>query len=580
MNENAKTLTFVAVAAAVVVLALVARPSLPVSSPDDVRNTPLYPDFTDPLAVTSLEIVEYDDQRGEVHPFQVAQVDVKGKTRWSIPSHDGYPADAKDQVASVAAGLMGLNILKMESDNQGDRREYGVVDPDPKTLKVGETGVGTKVIMKGKDGKELLALVIGKEVPGRSGLRYVRKVGESPIYVVEAKTSKLTTKFESWIERNLLGINSFDIKRLWIRDHSVDAMQQALIQRGEMQIEYNDTGEPKWKLLEDKKFATSKDKPGEGQWVTVPLPEDEELNTTRLDTLKTALDDLKIVDISRKPAGLSTDLKAAADFTNQREAVESLARKGFFVAELTKGQVELFSNDGEIRIATKDGVDYVLRFGEIAGAGTAKTDDKDKEKGKEEGAEKDKQGPGVNRYLFVMAEFNPDLLPKPQLEPLPEAKTDAQKPAEEKKPEEAKPEDKKPDEAKPEEKKPEEAKPEDKKPEEKPAEEKKPEEKAAEADKALQAERERVEKENKRKQEEYDKKVEDGRKRVAELNARFADWYYVISDEVYRKIHLNHDEIIKKKDKAAEKKDGQASQGDTMPADLLEKMKEAGPAGQ
>ena len=189
-----------------------------------MRNQPLYPDFKDPLAVTSLEIVEFDDQRGEVHPFQVAQVDVKGKTRWSIPSHDDYPADAKDQVASAAAGLMGLKVLEMVSDNQGDQREYGVVDPDPKTLKVGDTGVGTKVVMKDKDGKELLALVIGKEVPDRPGLRYVRKVGEAPIYIVEAKTDKLSTKFEDWIERNLLGINTFDIKRLWIRDYSVDEL--------------------------------------------------------------------------------------------------------------------------------------------------------------------------------------------------------------------------------------------------------------------------------------------------------------------------------------------------------------------
>ena len=58
------------------------------------------------------------------------------------------------------------------------------------------------------------------------------------------------------------------------------------------------------------------------------MPADEELNTAKLDELKTALDDLKIVDVSRKPAGLSADLKAAADFTTKHEAVESLARQG------------------------------------------------------------------------------------------------------------------------------------------------------------------------------------------------------------------------------------------------------------
>jgi hypothetical protein len=519
MNENAKTLTFVAVAAIVVVVAVITRPSLTTSSPtEDHRNQPLYPDFKDPLAVTSLEIVEFDDQRGEVHPLKVMQVEVKGKPRWSIPSHEDYPADAKDQVASAAAGLMGLTILEMVSDNQGDQREYGVVDPDPKTLKIGDTGVGERVVMKGKDGKDLLTLIIGKEVPGRSGLRYVRKVGQDPIFVVSAKTDRLSTKFEDWIERNLLGINTFDLRRLFIRDHSVDQINAALIQRGEMAIEYNDTGEPKWKLAEDRKYTASKETPGKGEWVPVKMPANEELNTARLDELKTALDDLKIVDVARKPAGLSADLKAAADITSREEAIKSLARMGFFAAELTKGQVEIFSNEGEIRITLKDGVEYVLRFGGIAGAGSSKKDKKDSENG-----EKETKSTGVNRYLFVMADYNPNMIAKPKLDPVPEEKK-----ADDKKPEDKKPEDKKP---------------EDKKPEDKKAEDKKAEDK-----KATDAEREKVIKENKRKQDEYDQKVADAKKRVTELNDRFADWYYVISDEVYRKIHLGHDELFKKKE--------------------------------
>ena len=70
--------------------------------------------------------------------------------------------------------------------------------------------------------------------------------------------------------------------------------------------------------------------------------------------------------------------------------------------------------------------------------------------------------------------------------------------------------------------------------------------------KTAQAEKERIEKENKRKQDEYQQKIADGKKRVAELNARFADWYYVISDEVYRKIDLSRSDIIKKKEKKAD----------------------------
>ncbi len=40
------------------------------------------------------------------------------------------------------------------------------------------------------------------------------------------------------------------------------------------------------------------------------------------------------------------------------------------------------------------------------------------------------------------------------------------------------------------------------------------------------------------------KKVKE---RVQQLNERFAEWYYVISDEVYRKIHLGRGDIVRKK---------------------------------
>jgi hypothetical protein len=589
MNENAKTLTFVVVAAVAVLLAVVTRPHLPVAAPENASGQPLYPDFKDPLAVASLEIVEFDEATASVRPFQVARLEVKGKTRWVIPSHDDYPADAKDQVASAAAGLMELKPLEMVSEDLGAQQEYGVIQPDPKTLKVGATGVGTEVIMKDSAGKELLALVIGKEVPGRPGLRYVRKVNQAPIYVVEAKTDKLSTKFENWIERNLLQINTFDMKQVQIRDYALKNYggSLAIVQRSKMQVDYSDTGEPKWKLVDDQKFVPDEQSPEGGRWAPVKMADNEEVNAAKMDELKTALDDLKIIDISRKPAGLSTDLKVAGEFAKNREGLESLADKGFLVGELVKGQPEIFSNEGEFRVVMKDGVEYVLRFGEIAGAGPSKSDEKPKDAKNEADKDKEKKGSGLNRYLFVMAEFNGGILPKPQFETLPEAKKDAQqKPVDETKTDEAKPEDKKPEEGKADEKKPDEKAGEANKTDEKKADEKKPDEKKTE-----EAARQRIEKENKRKQDEYDQKLADGKKHVADLNARFADWYYVISEEVYRKIHLGRDDIVKKKEPPKtpgdEKKDEHAGHDHdempkepALPSEELEKLKAEGLKGE
>ena len=87
----------------------------------NVHNQPLYPDFKDPQKVASLEVVKFDEARGEVHPFTVAQIKHAGKgpVRWSIPSHDDYPADAKDQVATAATALMGLRDHRHGQRQQG-----------------------------------------------------------------------------------------------------------------------------------------------------------------------------------------------------------------------------------------------------------------------------------------------------------------------------------------------------------------------------------------------------------------------------------------------------------------------------
>ena len=520
MNDNTKTITFVTVGAAVLLIAWFSQPSLPGSAPDEMIGQPLVDEF-DPLSATHLEILKYDEDAAAVRRFEVAQVDGV----WSIPSHDDYPADAKDHLAEAAAGLLSREILGVVTDNPGEHATYGVIDPDPEDPK---TGMGTRVTMKDKDDKVLLCLVIGKPVPDKTDLHYVRRADQDPVYTAAVKTDNLSTRFEDWIEKDLLKMSAWDIKKVKIRDYSVDEANMALIQRGEMTLEHNDNDDPRWKLVEDEIFQRDK-------WVPVKMAEDEELDTTKLDAMKTALDDLKIVDVNPKPAGLSADLKAAESFVKNAQAIRSLMRCGFFVAQL-EGQVHLFSNEGEIRVLMKDGVEYVLRFGEIAGGSTSEKPDKEKEeegKKEEEGAEKSDTA-GLNRYIFVTTEFNPDIIEKPKLEPPPEKKPE-EKPADtpadfdslkEKAP--------KPGEPAP-----------------------KPESKPEDKQKDLQAERDRIDKENKRKQEEYEEKIEKGKKHVKELNDRFADWYYIIPDDVYQKIHLGRKGIVKKKEKKEEKKEGE-----------------------
>ncbi len=540
MNENTKTLTFLGVAVAIVAIAWVSRPSSLTMKPEQMQGKLLFSQFTNPLDATSLEIIKYDEATGTRSPFKVAQVD----GRWSIPSHDNYPADAKDHLAEVATSLMDLKVLSVVGDSPGDHALYGVVDPASKSLTVGATGVGTRVTIKDKENKILLDLVIGKADKDRPELHYVRRANEDAVYTVALNTDKLSTKFSDWIEKDLLKMNTWDILGLKVQDYSVDLIAGKQNQRAEFALGYNDTGNPKW-TLESAKVVK------DGHWVDGKLKPDEELNTAKLDAMRSALGDLKIVDVSRKPKGLSGELKATGDLKNNQETVQSLAAKGFYLVPTSENHNELFSNEGETRVTMKDGVEYILRFGQIAGSsgpsGEKKQDDK---KDDDKGEGDDSSDAGVNRYLFVMAEFNPDAIKKPELQPLPDvpaepAKADAGKDAE-KKDGDKKDGDKK--------------------------DAKKPDPKA---------ERERIEKENKRKQDDYNEKVKKGQEHVKELNDRFADWYYVISDNVYQKIHLTRADIIK----AKEAKDAKAgAQAGEPPFDMsqtpaaLEQLKGAVPA--
>ena len=454
MNELNRTVVFVAIAVVLSLITYATMPSIEQQSPADMVGETLFPEFQDPLDATSLEVVKYDKGTATANTFKVAKVG----TSWVIPSHNNYPADAEDQLADVAAEWIDLEVLGVATDPgesgigsddvQGLHRLYGVVDP------VGENtsdadGVGTRVVMRDKSDGELVALIVGKEVEDQFGLRYVRLIGQDPVYTVKASTSKLSTKFEDWIEDDLLKLSSWDIRKVDIEDYSVDILQGFITPRGQISLDYNDTGDPRWNLAVDRVY----EKKG---WADKGLAENEELNTDTLNDLKSALDDLKIVDVVRKPKGLSETLKSSGSLNLDPEAERSLSQAGFHVVPVAdpanpgKQYYDLRSNEGQITVAMKDGVSYVLRFGQIAGmsADDEEPEKKDAENGDaEKKEEKDDSGGKVNRYLFVMAQMDRGMLEEPEYEKLPEL------PAEETKSEKSKDEDKKeaePAEAKPE----------------------------------------------------------------------------------------------------------------------------------
>lgn len=560
MTENVKTLIFAGLALAAALAGWLTRPAPIKVAPSELAGmAELFPNLKDPRKVKALEIVEYDEQTAQQRVFEVKQV----KGIWSIPSHRNYPADANRQMADAAAAVLDLKRLGPAVPVSGgrytreDHERYGVLDPASEDLEAGATGVGKRVTLKDAQGKELAKFIIGKSDPEKPDIRFLRIPGQDVVYKVEIDTRPLSTKFEDWIEKDLLKLNAFDIKRITVSDYSVDRLNGQIDLRSSFTVEYKDT---KWSL---KELRVRSDRPEVGsveidpdaqpsldlvfRALSVPrtLAADEELDTTKLSDMRMALDDLKIVDVHRKPESLAESIRAGRGMRVSRLGGEaqSMEARGFILVPLQFANLqwtELISSEGEVRVGMNDGVEYLLRFGAVAGREQADEQDADaksKKNGKNSGQDEDSGG-GVTRFLMVVAQYNPDLLPPPELPALPaEDENQAEGIGDQAGQGDA---DAQPDGS---------AQDVDDDQEDKAeADNDKTKKKSAKKRKSKkETERERIQKERERLQKEYDDKVKKAQERVAELNRRFADWYYVINENTYKKIHLTYQDIIKKK---------------------------------
>jgi len=376
MSETKKTLTYVAAAALLLLVAWATAPRRAVPEAFADRGEPFFPGFEDPNAAKTLEVIEFDQTTGSAKPFKVTFSD----GRWTIPSHHNYPADGADRLAKTAAGVIGIRKDDFRSDNVADHVACGVVDPLDETTTTLE-GRGTRVTLKGEGEQVLADFIIGKTPEGRAGYRFVRVPGQKRVYVAKMDID-LSTKFQDWIEKDLLKVDRDAIREVVLKDYSIDEMTRRVDQRDQVRVEKRD-----------------------GEWRMDRTPAGQELDISKLNSLLTAIDELSIVGVRPKPAGLSASLgQTEASMPLTRADLLSLQSRGYYLTRTG----ELLSNEGETQVETKDGVTYTLRFGEVVyGSGeavTAGTDESD-----DQGS-----GPGENRYLFITTSFDPRLLPEPK----------------------------------------------------------------------------------------------------------------------------------------------------------------------
>ena len=375
MTETRKTTTYAVVAALFLLLAVLTAPRNVTPDAFLDRGEAFFPEFTDPNTATTLEVIEFDEETAAARPFKVTFQDGK----WTIPSHHDYPADGKDRLAKTAAGVIGIRKDDFRTNNVADHEACGVIDPLDETGTTGK-GRGRRITVKGKNETVLADLIIGQKPDGKENLHFVRVPGQKRVYVSRINLD-LSTRFEDWVERDLLQVEKESIDQIVLKDYSINERSGQIVQRDDLILE----------------------KKGDN-WRANRMSSRQEVDTTKMDDLQRAVDELSIVGVRPKPTGLSSNLRRAdEEVAITQSDLLSLQSKGYYFTR----DGNLVSNEGELQVRTTEGIRYTLRFGEIVyGTGEAISAGSDASSDSE-------SGPGENRYLFITTTFLPDHLPEP-----------------------------------------------------------------------------------------------------------------------------------------------------------------------
>ena len=215
MSELKKTLSIAGIAVLLGAVAIVSAPRR--AAPDaffDVGE-PFFPEFTDPEAAATLEVIEFAEEQAAAIPFKVTN----RNGLWTIPSHHDYPADGEERLANAAADVISVIKDDFRSDNVADHEALGVVDPTDETVSTLQ-GRGSRVTFRAADERVLADLVVGRPVPGRPGLRFVRAPAQKRVYAARFEAD-ISTAFEDWIETNLLEVERDQVDRITLQDEDV-----------------------------------------------------------------------------------------------------------------------------------------------------------------------------------------------------------------------------------------------------------------------------------------------------------------------------------------------------------------------
>ncbi|MFN5707190.1 MAG: DUF4340 domain-containing protein, partial [Planctomycetota bacterium] len=165
----------------------------------------LFEGFT-PSQVRTIEVSRYNSDRQALERIQLQR---KGE-RWVIPGTADFNANNATQVARAINSVLDRKVLEKISDDQQDHLKNGVIDPDQFQSAEVRSGLGRRITLKDRNGQALADLIVGFPLQNaeQQALYCVRIPGEPQVYSVPFDLEALTTRFQDWVDPNLLGLRN------------------------------------------------------------------------------------------------------------------------------------------------------------------------------------------------------------------------------------------------------------------------------------------------------------------------------------------------------------------------------------
>ena len=302
--------------------------------------------------VRSILIIQYSEDANRIEQFRLRR---KGE-RWVIPKAGDFAATRIARVGEVAKSLLDRTVLSLVTEDEQGHVEFGVVDPTEAANSPNRSSLGMRVDLLDRNKADIASLIIGKAVPGSSDgvpRHYVRIPGQPAVYEIEIPKSIFKTRFEDWVDPNLMELpppNSQDVNvaSVSVNKYQIDPEKIAggdVTSIYRMNFESGETPTRSFEVFKDGSFEELELK--DSQWAEA---------TTTLQTIA----NIRFIDVVGKPKAVVKQLQKPQQI--DAASFDSMNQFGFRVNDERKIQ----SANGEVIATTDDGVRVRLLIGSLA----------------------------------------------------------------------------------------------------------------------------------------------------------------------------------------------------------------------